>query len=135
MFSSLTNKKKIDEIIASNLLTSALLSSQNISFEELFVYKIEKTAILRELENKGMTQVHKFAKGHRGFIFTALKKAKNGKRIKIAIKMQRPDSPAKGTVNREAITLKKINKKGIGPRLFLTGKDYFCYSFIEGEFI
>jgi len=53
----LTNKPKIEEIIAHNLLESKLLAQERLPlFEELYLYLIEKSKILRELERKGIEE-------------------------------------------------------------------------------
>ena len=52
LFSSLTNKEKIEEIISQNLLEFKELEKQKLPmFETLYVYLIEKSKVLRELES------------------------------------------------------------------------------------
>ena len=71
VFSSITNKKIIDETINNNLLNYELLEKKRIFFEKLYVYKIVKTKLLKEFENKNIKDIKLFAKGHRGIIFKA----------------------------------------------------------------
>src|SRR3989344_3188593 len=58
LFSSLTNKTKIDEILKKNLLQFEEIDKQKLHFEELYVYEISKTDLLRELEAKLLEDIH-----------------------------------------------------------------------------
>ncbi len=144
LFSTLTNKEKIEELIGHNLLEFEEVASKKIAFEKLYVYRITKSALLRELEGKLLENVCYFTQGKRGIIYTALlDKNKNIKThlpskkniVKVGIKATRPGSKAEGRIKHEAGWLRRLNKKGIGPRLLFSGEDYFVYPFIEGEFI
>ncbi|MBN1386163.1 hypothetical protein JW968_04270 [Candidatus Woesearchaeota archaeon] len=75
-------------------------------------------------------QLEAFMKGHRGAIYT-------GKYLgrKVAVKVQRSDTDAVGTVDNEAEKLKVLNQHDIGPTLLFSGKDFMVYEFVEGEFI
>ena len=129
LFSSLTNKHKIDEIIKNNLLESELVSAKKLFFETLYVYLIQKSKILKDLEKK-VTNIQFLTKGHRGLIFTAKYKNK-----KIIIKLQREDITATETVKREAKFLKLLNKHDIGPRLIFAKNNYFIAEFVKGKLI
>ena len=143
MFSSLTNQKKIDEIIGHNLLQSKRLASEKLSFEELYVYEITKLPLLRTLESKGLNGLHFFAQGKRGIIYrgilerSKLIKTHFSKReeLVVAVKTTRKESQAINRINNEIRWLKILNKKNIGPRLLFYGEDYFVYQFVEGKFI
>ena len=131
LFSSLTGKDKIDELIESNGLESEELCRKFLPFfEKLYVYRIRKSELLKELESKDVSDVKRFAEGRRGIIFTG----KLGNK-KVAIKVKRPDSRAIGRIGNEARWLERLNKRGIGPELILQGNDYFVYRFVEGRFI
>ncbi len=130
VFSSITNKKIIDKTINNNLLNYKLLEKKRIFFEELYVYRIVKTKLLKEFENKGINNIKFFAKGHRGIIFKACYKKKD-----IAIKIKRPESKAIDRINNEIKFLKILNKNKIGPKLLFSTKDYFAYEYVPGEFI
>ena len=71
-----------------------------------------------------------FAKGKRGFIYTA----KLGKK-KIAIKEKNPESKAQSRIEFEARWLKKLNKYKIGPKFISFKNDSLAYEFVEGIFI
>jgi release factor glutamine methyltransferase len=144
LFSSLTNKTKINEILKNHLLTFTQIDQQKLAFEELFVYEISKTPLLRELESKCLENIHYFDHGKRGIIYIAtqdksklikthLETTKNI--VKVAIKVTRPDSHAYGNLENEAKWLKILNKQGIGPKLLFSGDGYITYRFVEGEFI
>ncbi len=143
LFSSLTNRAKIEELINLNLLQFRLLGQQKFSFEELYVYEITKSDLLRRLEARQLEQIHYFAKGQRGMIYTAwLDQSKlvkthfaAKKQIKAAIKIKRPDSKAQQSIEHEVHWLKIVNKQGIGPKLLFYEEDFLVYEFVEGLFI
>lgn len=146
IFSSLTNKNKIDEIIKNNLLEFKVLSKKHIFFEDLHVYLIKKSDLLKRLEKKNIKNIKYFSKGKRGILFTGdleinnkkinlIKLIKKNKKIKIVIKTKRPESKAVGRIQNEIKFLKILNKKNIGPKLLFFSKDYLIYEFIEGNFI
>ncbi|PIN86346.1 hypothetical protein COV19_05105 [Candidatus Woesearchaeota archaeon CG10_big_fil_rev_8_21_14_0_10_44_13] len=132
IFSSFTNKDKVDGFIADNLLEAKELDKRRIFFEELYVYMMKKSAFLKTLEKKGIKGIRRLTKGKRGLIFIG-QSAKNRK--KIAIKLQRKDIGARGTVDRESRILRLLNRKKIGPKILFSGKDFFAYEFVEGIFI
>ncbi len=129
VFSSLTKKDKVDNIIGNYCFDFTLLEKLSIPNEFLYCYLIEKSRLLNELEKKGIKKVAKLAKGYRGVIFTGYKG-----REKLAIKAQRHDVSSR-TIAKEAKILKKLNKKGIGPNVVSIGRDYFIYGFVEGVFL
>ncbi|PIN76348.1 hypothetical protein COV17_02905 [Candidatus Woesearchaeota archaeon CG10_big_fil_rev_8_21_14_0_10_36_11] len=144
LFSSLTNKIKIDTIIKENTFSAKLLEQKKMPmFEELYVYEIAKTPLLRNLERKGVKNIHYFTQGKRGIIFTGLfnrnvfVKTHFSQKdlIKVAIKTTLHKSKAEGRIANEIAWLKILNKKNIGPQLLFHGKEYFVYTFVEGEFI
>ncbi|MBS3116381.1 methyltransferase [Candidatus Woesearchaeota archaeon] len=143
LFSSLTNKDKINEIIAHNLFEHQELDKQKLPFEELYVYEIKKTLLLRELEGKGLENVRYFSRGKRGLIYKAAfdqnKMIKSHlaqkKIIAVAVKVKNEQSAAEGTVENEVKWLKLLNKYHLGPFFLFSGKNYFVCQFIEGEFI
>ena len=130
LFSSLTKKEKVEEFIRNNLLELKLLEEQNIFFEQLFVYEIGKSELLKRLEKKGIREVHYFSRGKRGFIFTGFLKGK-----KIAIKTNNPESKAVSRIENEANFLKALNKRGIGPKFLLSDVDFVVREFIDGKLI
>lgn len=143
LFSSLTNKVKIQEIIENNLFSFTELEKQKLSFEELYVYSIEKKPLLRELEKKGIQDVHYFTQGKRGKIFTGF--IDKGKFIKshlakldmitVAIKSQKPESKAHERIENEARWLRVLNKEHIGPYIVWSGENYIVYQFVAGDSI
>ena len=103
-----------------------------------------KTPLLRELERKGIENIHYFTQGKRGVIFTGvLDKSKLIKThfpskknlIKVAIKIKRKESKALERIKNEVNWLKVLNNENIGPRLLFYDKEYFVYGFVEGKFI
>jgi release factor glutamine methyltransferase len=130
VFSSLTKKDRVDWIIEDYCFSFRIISKQGISFETLYVYAVERSGLLEEFMQKGITDIKKFAKGHRGIIWKAKLKNKA-----VAIKTKLPSSAAVGNIEREAEWLRLLNQKGIGPKLISAEKNYFIYRFVEGIFI
>tara|TARA_Y100000310_G_scaffold345226_1_gene462889 strand:+ start:7939 stop:9138 length:1200 start_codon:yes stop_codon:yes gene_type:complete len=143
LFSTLTNKDKIEEIITHNLLKFKQISSQKLAFEELFVYEITKTQLLRELERQELENIHYLTSGKRGTIYIGiLEKSKRIKThfakkqsIKVGIKTKKEDSNAQNTIANEAYWMRTLNKHGIGPKYLFHSKNYVVYEFVKGQFI
>lgn len=144
LFSSLTNKQKIEEILEHNLLQWEELGEEKIAFENLYVYKITKTPLLRQLEGKFLRDVHYFAEGKRGLVYTAqfdknliIKKQIPVKKrtIMVAVKVKKKDSKAADAIASEVQWLKVLNERAIGPRMLFSGEEYVAYEFAEGEYI
>ncbi len=129
VFSSLTKRIKVDEAIERYGFEYQLLKTEKIQFEELYVYKMTKSSVLKLLESKNVKKIHKFAKGKRGMIYLGHWKGK-----KIAVKAQRKDVVAKNRINIEIDMIKRLNKYNIGPKLLFYGKDWFAYEFVEGDY-
>ncbi len=130
LFSSLTGREKIDELIGNNAFVFEQVQQKGVGLmETLHVYLIRKNDLLKKLEKLGLSDVRKLTKGHRGVIYTAKYKNK-----KVAVKVQRPDIQVK-SLFREIACLKKLQKYKIGPKLLLAEKDFFVYEFVEGKFI
>ena len=128
VFSSLTKKEKVDGFIRNNMLEFELLEKQHYFFEDLYVHKIWKSGILKELEKNDIKNLKYFAKGKRGLVFTGIYKGK-----KVGVKINNPESSAIMRIDNEAKFLKLLNKKGIGPKLLLHGKGFLAYEFVEGH--
>jgi release factor glutamine methyltransferase len=141
LFSTLTNKEKIEEIISLSLFEFKLIDSLKISFEELYVYQVTKSDILKALETQHLENITYFAKGKRGYIYRARQDQMNlikshittSQKIDVAIKLNNPNSQAIGRIENEANWLKTLNKVNIGPGLIFSHQDFFTYSFVEGE--
>ncbi|MBW3013659.1 hypothetical protein KY335_00280, partial [Candidatus Woesearchaeota archaeon] len=129
LFSSLTNKEKIDQLIQDRLFDYKKLSQKKLSFETLYVYEITKSTVLKDLEKKKITNVRKFAHGHRGIVYQAMM----GKK-KIAIKVQK-DKKGPDRIRNEVYWLKELNKKNIAPKFIFTDRTYFVMEFVEGQMI
>lgn len=82
------------------------------------------------LLNKGIKDLQYFSKGRRGLIYKGIYKGKQ-----VVVKMKNPESKAINRMQNETKWLKILNKKQIGPKLLFGGKDYFCYEYVEGDFI
>ncbi len=130
IFSSLTNKEKVEDFIENNLMDFKELEKKHIFFEDIYAYLLEKNEFLKKLESKGITDVAYMAKGHRGLLF--LGKYKNKK---VAIKTKNPKSAAAGRIENEAKWLKRLNRHKIGPEMIMSEGNYFIYRFIDGKFI
>jgi predicted Ser/Thr protein kinase len=127
VFSSLTKKERVDEIIMKNNFTSTLLEKKRIFFEDLYVYLVEKE---KTPKIKGITKLTFFTKGKRGLLYTGLYKNK-----KVVVKTKLPESRAIARIEIEAQWLKSLNKHNIGPKFLFSTKDCIVYEFVEGVFL
>jgi len=144
LFSSLTDKDKIEEMISGRLLDFQELATEKLPlFETLYVYLIEKSQLLIDLERKNVFGINYLTHGKRGNIFigqqdkSTLVKTHFAKSeiVKVAIKVKRAESKAINRMSNEVNWLKLLNKKNIGPKLLFYGEDYFVYEYVEGSFI
>ncbi len=134
LFSSLTNKTKIDELISHNLLEARELIKERLPFfEMLYVYLIQKSKLLNEMERKGISEVHFLAKGHRGMVYSGLLNLNLVKPVKVAIKVESCQSKAPFRIENEAKWLERLNKESIGPKLYFSEKNYVVMEFVEGQ--
>lgn len=129
LFSSLTNKDKVEEIIKSYAFDFKEEDKTHVFFEDLFVYSVSKSDLLKTLEENKVKEVSYLAKGKRGIVFTGIQKLK-----KVAIKSKNPDSTAIGRMKNESTMLKRLNDFGIGPKFLFSGENYLAYVFVEGMF-
>ena len=127
LFSSFSKKEKVDEIILGRCLDYKEIDSEGLFFEKLYVYLIEKSKLLKELEDRSVSGIRYFAKGKRGFLFEGVYGEK-----RVVVKSKNPSSEALGKIENEAVMLKRLNQYGIGPRLIFSGEDYIVYYFVEG---
>src|SRR3989344_229066 len=67
--STLTNKQKIEELLHHHLFSFNQIDRQKLAFEELFVYEITKSPLLRRLEAQGIEHLAYYAQGKRGVIY------------------------------------------------------------------
>lgn len=128
LFSSLSNKNKIDEIMKRNLFVAKEIDQQHISFETLYVSLMEKSSVLKELEKHTISDMSYFAKGKRGLVYTGLYKNKE-----VIIKIQNPKSVAQSTIHFEEQWLKKVNHYGIGPNFFFATENFLVMEYIKGS--
>ncbi len=128
LFSSLTNKNRVEEAIAQQLFVFKELERAHIFFEDLFVYLITKSALLKRIENAGVKQLSYLARGKRSWVFRGEYRSKE-----CVVKVKRADSEANAPP-KEGKVLKLVNKLGIGPQLFLAAKDFAVYQFIKGTY-
>ncbi len=130
LFSSLTKQEMVNRFIENNLLDFKLLEKQHLFFEDLFVYLLEKSSILKELEKKNLLNIKLHKKSNRGIVYTAYYNKK-----KVAIKIKNKKSQAIGRIDNELKWLKILNKHKIGPNLLFGTKRYIVEEFIEGDYI
>jgi release factor glutamine methyltransferase len=143
LFSSLTNKQKIDEILEHNLFDYSKLATKKLYFETLYVYLIKKSPLRRQLETHQIEDITYFTHGKRGTIYSGLLEKKHrvkshfvkSEKIKVAIKTEREDSEATERIRNEIFWVKKLKKQGIGPRILFSGDSFFVYVFVDGLFI
>lgn len=130
LFSSFTKKEKVEEIIENKCLKYSEIDIEKLFFEKLFVYLVEKSELLKELEARGISEVEYFARGKRGIVY---KGNLNGKTV--TIKAKHPHSQAMGKTKQESDMLQRLNKHGIGPKYLFCGENYLVYEFVEGTML
>ncbi|MBI3036875.1 methyltransferase [Candidatus Woesearchaeota archaeon] len=132
VFSSRTNKQKVDEAIEASCLEFEELAQKHLFFETLYAYLIRKSHLLLQLQQRGIENVKLFEKGNRGVLY---KCSYHGKTV--VVKAKRKESAAVATIQNEINWLGKLNKVGIGPKLLLSSKekDWLAYEFVNGMFI
>jgi release factor glutamine methyltransferase len=128
LFSSLSNKNHIENAIKQNLFEFKELGRLHIFFEDLFVYRITKSKLLRKIEQCGAKQLKYLTRGKRSWVY----KGKFGKK-ECVVKVKRPDS-AVNSPAKEGKMLKVVNKLGLGPRLFAASKDFVVYEYVPGRY-
>lgn len=128
LFSSLSKPDIILNFADTMMYTQKIVSADPLFFEELYLYKFQKSDVFLELEKKGFKDIKFFDKGWRGMIFTSKYDKK-----KAAIKTKRRYSEAKEAIKKEARWLKFVNQHNIGPRFIVSGKGYIAYDFVEGQ--
>jgi len=130
VYSSLSKPHQIMECVQALLLEGEQLDKKHIFFEDILVMRFTKSSVRNRLEKEGFENLQYFARGKRGWIFTALYKGK-----KVAIKIKNPSSFAVSSIQHEAEMLKRLNRYDIGPKLIKATDQYVAYTFIEGAFI
>jgi len=130
LFSSLTNKKIVEQFLKNKMFDFKMIDSIHYFFEELYVYNIIKSPLSRVLEKKSIKDIDYLAHGKRGVIYTGKYKNK-----KIAIKTKRKESEAVGRIQNEVKFLRLLNKHKIGPKLVLHNENWLAYEFVPGKFI
>ena len=129
VFSSLTNKQKVDEIIAKNLFDKKLLHSTDFFYETLYVYLLKKNDFLHQIDLLGVKNVRYLAQGKRKIVYSGFYK-----RRKVAVKsvLQGKKSTS---IQLEVRFLKILNKHKIGPALLHISDDFLIEEFVDGVFI
>ena len=130
VFSSLTNKEKVEEVILKHGFKFELLKKENFDFETLFLYKIEKKNFLKL---NALTDVLLFAKGKRGLVYKADLRLNKRTKKEVAIKTLRQDTEAVNVIEKEGEWLLFLNRYKIGPKVVLKKDDFLIMEFIRGK--
>ncbi len=145
LFSSLTDKGKVDEIIDLGMYSSELLIEKKLPmFETLYIYKVKANDVRNALQSRGVHSLKYFDKGRRGLVYTgrwdknsfAKKFLASKEEVTVAVKVKNKESLAHGRIRNEIYWLRKCNAEGIGPKLYFYDKEYryVVREFIEGKF-
>ena len=130
VFSSLTGREKVEQLIGQHGFAFKELAQQPFFFERLYCYTVRWNPALRRVMKRGVRNVAYFTRGKRGLIFTGMYRGK-----RIAIKIKRPESAAEKRIANEARWLKRLNAHGIGPGLLFAGSGFVAYRFVDGGFL
>ena len=123
LFSSLTNRSKVDSLILHFGFSFSLESKKKFDFETLFLYKIVKQDFLRDKHIKFLSFL---SEGKRGIVYKVKFKGNEA-----AVKVGKPEV-INNVVSDEAFWLSKVNYLRIGPKLLFVGKSYLVMDFIDG---
>lgn len=126
VFSSLTNKQKVDEIIAKNFFETKILNTTRVFYETLYVYMMHKNNVSKKLSKLGVTSLQYLAKGKRKIVYTGTYKWK-----KVAIKI----AFAGKRTSIEAKFLKKLGKYKFVPKLLYADNEFIISEFVDGTFL
>lgn len=140
LFSSCTQKDRVEDIITQAAMQYQEIGHQHISFEDLYVYKITKSELRKELETKhSLQKITYFTKGKRGMLYKARHCIDNRNCKTVIIKSKNPKSKAENRIENEAKWMKKLNNYAIGPKYLASGKtnstSYVLYEYISGQFL
>ena len=130
VFSSITKKDLVDEALRNKMLDVELLEKQHVSFEDLYIYKITKSALLKDLHDRGISAISYLSRGKRGKVFVGAYKKK-----KVAIKIKNPSSDAIGKIEHEAFMLRRLEQHDLAPKALFFTKDYLVSEYIDGKLI
>ena len=130
VFSSLTKKEKVNELLQDYCFEFSQIDEKKLFYETLFIYLIKKSSLLKILEKKGLNNIKKFARGHRGLLYIA-----NLKKKIVVIKTKKLESKARGRIANETKWIKILNNHKVGPKFLFSDKGYFAYEFVKGDFI
>ncbi len=129
LFSSLSGKDHIEQSIKQNLFEFRELGRLHIFFEDLFVYRITKSALLKKIEKSGAKGTTYFSRGKRSWVYKGKYCGKD-----CVVKVKRPDS-AVNSPAKEGKVLNVVNKLGLGPKLFAAERDFVVYEYIPGRYV
>jgi HemK-related putative methylase len=129
LFSSLSGKDHIEQSIRQNLFEFRELGRLHIFFEDLFVYRITKSALLKKIEKSGAKGTTYFSRGKRSWVYKGKYCGKD-----CVVKVKRPDS-AVNSPAKEGKVLNVVNKLGLGPKLFAAERDFVVYEYIPGRYV
>jgi release factor glutamine methyltransferase len=130
LFSSQSEPAVIEAALRREQFMWEIVSEDSFFFEKLYVYRIGRSVVWRELRKKRVTNITYFSEGKRGYIYCAKYRGK-----RVAVKVQKPTSGALGRITWEAQALQKANALGIGPSFLFGGEDYLVYEFQTGKLL
>ncbi|MBI5393251.1 methyltransferase [Candidatus Woesearchaeota archaeon] len=127
LFSSLTKKEKIDNIIIDLLYNFKQLNQQKSDFEELYVYCIERTPVLKKLQEINVKDISYLDKGSRGIVYQG-----NFNKRKVAIKIAKERAELIDVLKKEAKWLRVLEKYRFAPRVIMLTDELLMIELIEG---
>ncbi len=129
LFSSLSRKHEIERFIRQQLFSCRELGRLHVFFEDLFVYEVAKSALLKRVEKAGVSDARFFARGGRSWVYRGIYRKKH-----CIVKVRRPDSAVNSGL-KEGRVLKVVNRLGLGPRLLLAERDFVVYEYVPGIYV
>jgi release factor glutamine methyltransferase len=132
LFSILSKPKIILDKVNSYLLDYDLVGKKQIMGEELYVYRIWKTDMLKKLESHNIKNITFLAKGKRGKIFVGDKTDGRNSTLKVGIKML-GNLKAPTSIIKEIHNMKLVNKINLKPKYLFSEGNFLVYEFVEGK--
>lgn len=124
VFSSLTDRSMVDNLIYKYGFSFDLIDAKRFDFETLFLYKIVKQDFLKD---EAVTFLKYLSQGKRSFVYLVEYNHK-----KAVVKVKKP-STIPNVVSDECFWLSIVNKFSIGPNLLKCSKTYLIMNFVDGE--
>jgi len=122
LFSNLSNKIYIDELLNKLFFNFEIIEEQHHFFEQLFIYKITMSDVLKKIVDSGVKNLKYFTAGKHSKVFQGIF---NNKPVIIKIGIAQH-------LEKEGYFLKKLESEKFTSELFVTDSNFVVKEFIDG---